>query len=387
MPFYRARAPKLPERFDSWDTVKSSLPPTGRATVQQEREALAFPAPAPASWRTTGGSTAQPVQLPAWKEELRYARRDAWYCRSWFGIEPDDRLFMIWGHSHLLGTGIRGWINGHQRRVKDRLLGYHRCSAYDIGASALGRAADALLRFEPAYVIAYATALDRFARVNAPRRDCFHGLRLKAAIATAESFPSPDSAELIADVLGCPVAMEYGAVETGVLAHQRPGDGYSVMWRHHYLEIVPSAQDPGTGELLVTSLYRRCFPLIRYKLGDLIRPCPGDRNIGTRFGAVHGRCNEVIALSDGAVVHSEAFAHAVKDLESIHGFQVVQSDEGIRFHYLAEQELTPDGLGLVRQRLMRIHPELERADVVHVPELTQTIAGKTRSILQRRNGG
>ena len=112
---------------------------------------------------------AEPLRVPVWKSEARIASQDLWYARSWFGISPADRLFMIWGHSHLLGNGMTGRINGLTRNWKDRLLGYQRWPAYVIGDAELRSAAEAMLRFRPGYVLGYSWALDRFARVNRER--------------------------------------------------------------------------------------------------------------------------------------------------------------------------------------------------------------------------
>jgi hypothetical protein len=52
------------------------------------------------------------------------------------------------------------------------------------------------------------------------------GLGLRPVVGTAESFLAPESADLIEGLFGCPVGMEYRAVETGVLAHTHPDGGF-----------------------------------------------------------------------------------------------------------------------------------------------------------------
>ena len=259
-----------------------------------------------------------------------------WYGRSWFGAGPADKAFLIWGHSHLLGDGIQGWLNGAKRRLKDAGLGYYRWSAYNLRPPCLQAAAEALLAFRPTYIMAYAVALDRFVRINQHLRSAFHKLGLKVAIATAESFPQPDSAPLIADVLGCPVSMEYGAVETGPIAQQRPDGQFAIFWRHYFLEGCESAHLPGVYDILVTSLFPRCLPLVRYKIGDLISQNPNDECFRQQFKAVIGRGNDLVMLHDGSVIHSEAFSHALKEMTCMAGYQVIQSaNEKIALSYVA----------------------------------------------------
>jgi phenylacetate-coenzyme A ligase PaaK-like adenylate-forming protein len=373
----------LPPKFATWQDFQELMPVMDRRTIQNHRLALTNKTQSPSFWRTTGGSTAEPLRIPAWHSEVNYATKDLWYARSWFDISPADKLFLIWGHSHLLGNGWLGRFNGVARRLKDALLGYYRHSAYDLSQSSLHQAAQALVAFNPDYVVGYAVALDRFARVNRCHQAAFHKLNLKVAIATAESFPSSESAGLIADVLGCPVVMEYGAVETGPMAHQQPDGRFSIFWRHYFLEGGQSAHRPGAYEVFVTSLYPRCFPLVRYRVGDLISANADEGDIGQSFKAVIGRCNDYVILPSGGVVHSEAFSHAVRDGSSILGYQVIQSADGaITLNYVAAEPLALNEAAEIRRRLGQIHPGLATLRIERVESLEQTIAGKTRRIMR-----
>ena len=129
------------------------------------------------------------------------------------------------------------------------------------------RAAEELLRFRPAYVLGYSVALDLFAAANRDRREQLRASGVRLVVGTAEAFPTRESANRLRDLFGCDVAMEYGAVETGLLAHTHPEGGYRAFWRSYLLEVA-GGEHPG--RLLVTSLYPRCLPLVRYEIGDEI---------------------------------------------------------------------------------------------------------------------
>jgi phenylacetate-CoA ligase len=382
IPFYAAltREGKAPQHFQSWEEFREVMPITDRAVVQRHGAKLIDHSRSADFLRTTGGSTSEPVQLPAWHSELAHGNKDVWLARSWFDIDPSDKLFLIWGHSHQLGRALRGKFNALRREAKDSLLGYHRWSAYDLSEDAMRRAGEALLKFRPAWLVAYSVALDHFAQVNTCWAREFRALNLKAAIATAEAFPRADSARRIVDAIGCPVAMEYGAVESGPIAHQRPDGRFQIFWRHWFIEGVPSAQMPGAFEIFITSLYSRCFPLVRYRIGDLISEDPDAPQFAQTFSRVIGRCNDYIALSDGASIHSEAFTHAVKECETVARFQVVQMANGkIYFRYVPAADGATDE-SEIRRRLELIHPALRDIEVQKVASLPQTIAGKTRTI-------
>lgn len=372
-----AEGGRLPVRFGSWAEIREALPPMTRHDLRQAGSRL-HDQRRPADYqRMTGGSTAEPLQLAAWNSERTVSAATMWYARSWFGIGPADSLFLLWGHSHLLGSGIQGKINGLKRSVQDRILGYTRWSAYDLSEEALRRAGDRLLARRPDWLLGYSVALDRFARANRDRTDRFRNLNLKLALATAESFPFPDSATIVSEVLGCPVAMEYGAVETGVIAHQHPDEaGFRVMWQDHVIEC-----DEKSGELLLTSLFRRASPLVRYRLGDVIAPLPGvDPCLS--FERVTGRCNDSVLLPDGRSIHSEAFSHVVKECPGVRGFQVYQRRDGvIIFNYVLSGAQDGRTTAEIRRRLSGIDPMLRDIELKQVGKLEQTIAGKTRAVL------
>ncbi len=374
---------RVPSQFSSWREFEEVVPPTGRGDLQAE-VASHVDALRPADdWRSTGGSTGTPLRLPVWNAEAQVQSADFWLARSWFSVSPADRLVLLWGHAHLLGSGLRGRALGMRRSLQDRLLGYHRISAYDLSDEGMRAASRVLLEVRPSYLLGYSVALDRLARVNLTHAAALRDLRLKVIVATAEAFPRSDSAALLADTFACKVAMEYGAVETGAIAHQQPDGAYSVFWRHYRLEVQPSAEVDGAGQILVTSLYPRCLPLLRYRLGDLARRLPS-AEVERTFAEVVGRCNEVVHLEGGRSVHSEAFAHALRWIDGVDGYQVVQrAGEAPTLSYTGAR-LTQDAEGELRRRLRRIAEPLGAMKLEHRAALPQTVAGKTLRLRRER---
>lgn len=385
VPFYRriSGMRNLPEQFSSWQQVQELLPTMTRKIVQTSGHELASQRKPPEYYRITGGSTAEPIQLPAWISEREFCSKDMWFARSWYDVVPSDKLFLIWGHRHLLGHGLRRLGNTINRRCRDALLGYSRFSAYDISDSRLRQAADALLKFRPHYILSYAAALDRFARVNIDRRREFHRLGMKVAVATTESYPRSDSAGVIADVLGCPVAMEYGAIETGPIAYQTGTGRFQAFWRHYVLELQPSEHVAGAYELRITTLYPRSFPLIRYEIGDLVIPCNKGDGPCLEFESVIGRSNDCLVLRNGSVVHPQAFRDAISWCKSVADFQIVQRLDGrITLRFVPARRPSGDDYAALRQHLTQVNEALEVIEFEEVAGLEQTVAGKTKRIIR-----
>ena len=130
-----------------------------------------------------------------------------------------EQIVSFWGHGHLLGHGLSGILERFKRAVKDKIQNYVRYSCYDLTKNNLLMAGDAIIREKPDYIIGYSTALDQLASVNIHRKHEFSKLNIKVVIGTAENFPFSDSRDVISDVFYSPVAMEYGSVETNLIAH------------------------------------------------------------------------------------------------------------------------------------------------------------------------
>ena len=373
----------LPPSWESLEQFSERVPVSGRETLQKQRERLISTSRAPELWGATGGSTAQPIQIPRWKSEDEATRACQWVGRAWQGVAPEDRLFLLWGHSHLLGTGLRGWLNARRRELNDRLLGYCRFSAYDISDEVMHAAVERILAFRPAYLLGYSVALDRLERAASAYRTRLHALGIKVVIGTSEGFPYADSADRLSDTFGCPVAMEYGAVEALGIAYTHPQGGYRLFW-HNYLA---EAERRGASWVLrLTSLYPRSLPLVRYEIGDEVdlSPQSPDRVVGlVRFERVLGRCNDYVALPDGTRVHSEAFSHAVRSCAGVSSYQVVQPAPASNCASPSTGPLSAEEEAGLRRRLAVIHADLEAIELERVEALTRTIAGKTPMILRR----
>ena len=380
VPFYGSlvETGRIPTSFENWEHFASVMPKIDRSIVQKYGSDLAFKSK-PGFWRITGGSTGQPVHIPAWNSESRETEANEWFARSWWKVDPADTSFRIWGHYHRLGFGWRGWIRRHIRQLKDRALGIYRFSAYNLSRPRLEEAVRSYESFRGDYVVGYSNALWQFALVmREVQGEAKH--RAKMILATSESFPSPECREELEEIFCAPVVMEYGCEETGILAQTDESKEYRVFWRSYFIEAVEQG-DLGY-KVLVTSLYPRCFPLVRYVVGDEIML--SDPKFGvTEFAEVVGRSTEALKIDSNTVLHPRVVMHAVKDSANVAGFQIVLEDSKLVLLLTAREELSASDFAKIRHRFGLISPALANLPIRQVETLEQTRAGKTPTILRR----
>lgn len=102
---------------------------------------------------------------------------------------------------------------------------------------------------------------------------------------------------------GIPVVQDYGSTETGSLAGECSA-GSLHLWADRF---VPQVYDPvtgrndttGTGELVITTLYREAMPLVRYNLRDNVRISEVECSCGLGLPAV-----EVLGRDESSCVVS-----------------------------------------------------------------------------------
>ena len=384
VPYYRrlVSEKKAPSHILDWSDL-SSIPALTRHILQDHADEFIRDSAPPQSFMKTAGSTGEPLRIgmnhPE-RELMRIVKLVEWQS---LGYTESSRLFLIWGHGHLLGTGWRGRLNHARRKLADAFLGYQRVDAYRLDPASCRDYAEALIRFKPIGLISYASALDLFARYTTEFRDRFRALGLKFVLSTAEAPPRPDTFDRLRDLFGCPVVQEYGGAEFGQVAFDGGAGPFAVYHDLNYLEAEPahSVEEP----LLVTSLYRRYVPLIRYRVGDAA--------IGTKrwpnghvyaFDKMAGRVNDVIEIRPGVFVHSVAVFHCIHQEPDVLGIQMVLTDEGIDILLIARDGERVAMEQRMRGRLAQVDPGLAVARFQYVDDLQVTRAGKRRWYVDRR---
>lgn len=391
VPYYRdlTKAGTVPDVFDSLSHYRNAIPVTNKESFRSASHGRFIEQPPADFWRVTGGSTAKPVQMPGWASEYDQTRHDAWIGRWQFGIRPRDRLFLFWGHSHLLGSGLRGKWNATTRIVKDAIQNFHRVSAYNLDRNRLAQVGKDILRVRPHFIIGYASALDQLARANLSLREEFAKLKLKAVIGAAEAFPFNDSSLVIAEVFNAPVAMEYGSVETGALAHQYPDGQYRVFHNNYFVELINA--EGGVQDVFVTSLYPRAAPLVRYQLFDQVEVGAISSLNGTNslivFDRVLGRSNSAVILPNGVSLHSEIVSHLVRDERTVFAYQFVLKSSKVVLRLVTDPQSLATLIASIQRKAAIIHPDLPRyLECQQTDSIQQSIAGKFPMVIDERIG-
>jgi phenylacetate-CoA ligase len=211
----------------------------------------------------------------------------------------------------------------------------------------------------------------------------------------------PTVRELLAEVFGCRVVDSYNCEEVGNVAWECPDDPS----RMHpnpatsVVEIVDRGGNPVApgceGHVLLTNLYNRTMPLIRYSLGDRAARLESGvctcGFVGPAMRLVEGRDEDFLVLPDGReisprlayeVIHGalpeEGFGHDL--IHAIESFQIVQEEvDLIEVRVVPGPAYSRDLWERTPERVSSLHPAM-RVRIREVDALRVTSEGKFRQV-------
>lgn len=183
------------------------------------------------------------------------------------------------------------------------------------------------------------------------------------------------------------------ATTEGLYGHDCPQGSMHLFDDMCIVENVDEDGDPvpigETGaRLLVTNLFNRVLPLIRFEVSDMValdpEPCPCGRTLA-RVRSLDGRAEEVLEV-DGVTVHPMQFALVTADPD-VREFQVIQEGNALRLR-VALRNGAADAPARLRERVStRLHDlgvPRPAVEVETVDALERSQGGKLQMIIPRR---
>lgn len=378
VPHYAAlgRERRLPDTFGSLAEFRAEVPVLSRERVRRRPGSFRSRRFEPGGWHRTGGSTGAPTPV-YWSSRSHRASLHAQYrFRELWNIDPFDKTAMLWGHAASFAPGVTGLVDRVRRPAEDWLRKRLRLSAYRLGDDDLRGYLRRMARFRPAWLYAYGSAAYLLAR--AAEAEAAPVPPLKAVVVTAEPAPA-FVLETIESAFGCPALVEYGSVDCGFLAYTDRRRSLRVREDRVILETVPEGD---VHAILVTVLDNPSFPLIRYRIGDVLATEIEKKENGfSVLGPVQGRTNDALVTRTGRRVHSESVTHVLKhESDAIAQFQAKQAEDGeVVVSLKAEPNMRFDATRVTRKLVDLLEGQPVRLETLE--ELPKTPGGKHRWVI------
>lgn len=300
---------------------------------------------------------------------------------DWVGLRPRlPRLRLA-----MIGGGAPTHMSRRGAQCLD--VGAHRLLSLAV-TQPLDQLVHALNDFRPDFMNVYPSTAGLLADEQIAGR-----LRLRLSGLTTNSEPlTPGMRDRLERAFGVRPTDFYATTE-GVWGHDCPEGSVHLFDDMCVVENVdddfrPVPDGEVGSRLLITNLFNRVQPLIRFEVTDLVaiepEPCPCGRTL-TRVRSLEGRTEDVLCLA-GVAVHPLQFGVVTADPD-VREFQVVQTGDALRLRVALR-----DGCSGVEERLgERVRAELAelgvprpQVSVERVDALERSPAGKVQIVVAER---
>lgn len=305
----------------------------------------------------TSGSSGTP--LTVYRDYRSTVREGAylWAQRALVGFHPGMKV-----------VSLRGNLDRRVRRRFDRHANCLYLSSFNLREENTDWYYQQIRQFAPYAILAYPSSVEILANLFQAKR-----LRLSVpyVFTSSEQVYEHQRAKVEA-VFDTQIVDWYGNAERTIALEQRPGGNY-------YALPLYSVNEYQTDHVLTTGLTTTAFPLIRYRVDDVIDPHP---NESYRVQAIQGRHDDVLRLPDGTRVGR--IGGVFLDVDGLELAQIRQGANGqATINLVVNEAFTPQSVATIRSELRHRIGDILPYEIAYVsPEdIVRTAAGKFKLVI------
>jgi phenylacetate-CoA ligase len=209
---------------------------------------------------------------------------------------------------------------------------------------------------------------------------------LKVCIVTSEMLFEDDKV-LLETQFGIPIVNEYGASELDLIAFQNSKDEWQVNSETLYVEILDDNDNilpyGHEGRIVITSLYNKAHPFIRYDIGDIGILSEESTLRKPILKKLIGRTNDIVRLPSGKTAAGLTFYYITKsvieDDGNVSEFVIEQLSLGtFKIKYVSKNELSSNEQRTISKAMVQyLEPEIS-ITFEHVAKLNRSKSGKLK---------
>ena len=232
---------------------------------------------------------------------------------GWYDLDFNRSLQARFYGIPLEGFGYR------KERIKDILSHRYRFPIFNLNDKTLKEVLESFTKKPFEYINGYTSSIVLLAKYLKKQGVFLKDAcpTLKACVVTSEMLFDDDKL-LLEKQFKVPIINEYGASELDLIAFQNIEGDFQVNSETLFVEIVDENNHPvpnGTeGRIIVTSLYNKAHPFIRYDIGDIGVLSEKSTLKKPILKQLIGRTNDIARLPSGKVIPGLTFYYVTKSV-------------------------------------------------------------------------
>lgn len=303
----------------------------------------------------TSGSSGDPFVFAKDKQAHALTWASIIHRFGWYGIDFNTSY-----QARFYGIPL-DFIGYRKERLKDFLGQRYRFPIFDLSDAFLEKVLKHFRTKKFEYINGYTSSIVLFAKFLQTKNIVLKTIcpTLKVCMVTSEMLFDDDKI-LLETQLGIPIVNEYGASELDLIAFQNPNGEWQVNSETLFMEILDENNQPvpnGTeGRIVITSLYNKAHPFIRYDIGDLGILDEKSTPKKPILKKLIGRTNDVALLPSGKKSPGLTFYYVTKSIIEDDGnvkeFIIRQTKiDTFEIDYVSEKELTSEQLKGIQEAI------------------------------------
>lgn len=251
----------------------------------------------------------------------------------------------------------------YKERLKDGLSKRFRFSVFDLSDMAFEKHLKKFKSTAFDYINGYTSPIVQFAKFLERKQLNLKTIcpSLKACIVTSEMLFDKDKM-LMENSFGVPVINEYGASELDLIAFQNPDGDWQVNSETLFVEVLDKDNNPlpygEEGRIVITSLYNKAHPFIRYDIGDIGILSKKSTLRMPILEKLVGRTNDIAILPSGKKAAGLTFYYITKSIIEDDGnvkeFIIEQLEKHLfKISYVCEVALSEEKIKIITEEMER----------------------------------
>jgi phenylacetate-CoA ligase len=285
------------------------------------------------------------------------------YRFAWYGIDFNTSY-----QARFYGIPM-DFFGNKKERFKDFLGHRYRFSIFDLSDEVLEKMLKKFHYKKFAYINGYTSSIVLFAKFLEKKNIVLKDIcpSLKVCMVTSEMLFEQDK-KLLEKQFAIPIVNEYGASELDLIAFQNPEGDWQVNSETLFVEILddndtvlPYGQE---GRVVITSLFNKANPFIRYDIGDIGILDAKSSLKKTILKKLVGRTNDIAILPSGKKSPGLTFYYVTKSIIEDDGnvkeFTIKQTKmDCFEIEYVSETELNMEEITKIENAItMYLEPNL-----------------------------